>query len=355
MGSSTPSRIVALAELTPADRKAWRDLSVRTGGGYFTGPAWASAWHHAFAGGGRTEVGWWGSPERPEAVAGMVLIREPMLPRGGAGPRLSVWHNLGSGPGGGDHLGFPSVEERRGDVIGWVLARPGTVRLSSLRSDWAVPLARHRLRSPERTRTYPVDLEGGSRPGSKKLWKHIARSRRHLLEAGVVFDIAAGVELDESVLGELFDLHGVRSERAGRSTTFTAERLEFHRRLAAGSDEVHSSYLVSARLGGRLVGALYGFWDPTRLHYYQSGWDPAYERYSLGSVLIGEAIDLAAQRQATVFDFLRGDEPYKLRFGAGVAEDLSVLVPRGPGGRVLVSRDRLYDQVRRRRSVGVSG
>ena len=190
----------------------------------------------------------------------------------------------------------------------------------------------------------------GERKGSKKLWKHIGRSRRQLVERGVDFDVVVGRAIDRALLVQLFSLHGIRSDRVGRSTTFTADRLALHSRLAERSSSVHSSFLVRARLDGQLVGALYGFVDPVSVHYYQSGWDPAFERASLGSVLIGEAVELASERGAGRFDFLRGDEAYKLRFGAAPVEDVSALVPRGISGHLLTTRDRAAAAISARRA-----
>lgn len=340
-----PDQVLALGELDRSRLAAWEGLCGRVGTGYFTGPVWAMCWHRCFAAGGEVRIGWWGPPERPDAVAALTRVDEPLLPRGGRWPAVATWHNLGSGPGGADHLGFPSPAELRDDVVAWVLDHRGSVRLRNLGPEWAAPLARCGHGRPERTRTYAVALEPGVRPGSKKLWKHIVRSRRQLTERGVVFEQRIGRELDRSQLEQLFSLHGIRSERVGRRTTFTHERLDFHECLASSSTDVHASFMVAARLDGRLVGALYGFVDPDRLHYYQSGWDPSFEKASLGSVLIGEAIEMAGVRQASTFDFLRGDEPYKLRFGAAVHEDLSVLAPRRAGGRALLLRDRIAAEV----------
>lgn len=346
-----PDQVVELDEVDPARRVAWDELCVRCGAGYFAGPVWATSWYDSFGDGAPTQVASWSSDGMLDAIAPMVHVAEPLLP-GGPGRRVRVraWHNLGAGPGGADHLGFPAVEHLREDALAWALSRTGSVRLTSLDGSWAVPLARRSVRSPERTRTYAVRVGSDDRPGSKKLWKHIVRSRRQLVDRGVEFDHLIGAAIDRGVLEQLFSLHGIRSERVGRTTTFTTDRLDFHERLAVRSSERNASFLVRATVDGELVGALYGFADPARLHYYQSGWDPSFEKASLGSVLIGDAIALAVERGATTFDFLRGDEPYKLRFGAEAVEDLSVLVPRGSVGRLLSSRDRAAARVDARRA-----
>lgn len=344
-----PTRVVTLDALGADTIESWDRLVTRTGAGYFTAPVWASSWYDCFGDGAATQVGLWTHGDRLDGLAAVGRSREPLGP-GRLGERFALprWQILGSGPGGADHLGFPCADELRSDVLEWVLGRGGAVRLDSLDRSWAAELRSAGMVDPHPTRTYRTSLVGSPRPGSKKLWKHIARSRRQLLERGVEFDQLSGRDIDREALSALFSLHGARSDRAGRSTTFTAARLEFHTHLAQRSTDVHRSFLVRARCGGELVGALYGFMDASAWHYYQSGWDPAFEKASLGSVLIGDAIDLAAEHGAITFDFLRGDEPYKLRFGAECVEDVSSLCGRGATRLALSIKDRAVEYQARR-------
>ena len=56
---------------------------------------------------------------------------------------------------------------------------------------------------------------------------------------------------------------------------------------------------------------------------------------SLGSVLLHQAIRMAPPSGVQTFDFLRGDEPYRYRFGAVDSFDHSYLLARGLSGRAL--------------------
>ena len=49
---------------------------------------------------------------------------------------------------------------------------------------------------------------------------------------------------------------------------------------------------------------------------YNSAFDPTLRQFAPGMVLVGELIEVAAKEGRDVFDLLRGDEPYKYRFGA---------------------------------------
>jgi CelD/BcsL family acetyltransferase involved in cellulose biosynthesis len=79
----------------------------------------------------------------------------------------------------------------------------------------------------------------------------------------------------------------------------------------------------------------YGFRWRDEFAYYQTGWLPELASLSLGTVLVAEAIRAARADGARVFDFLRGQEPYKYRFGAVDKVDTTLLLPHGPSGLLL--------------------
>ena len=70
----------------------------------------------------------------------------------------------------------------------------------------------------------------------------------------------------------------------------------------------------------------------------------------MSSVLVLHALERAADDGAHAFDFLRGSEPYKYRFGACDPCDRTWLVPRGPAGALLASRHRLRLRLHRVRT-----
>lgn len=67
------------------------------------------------------------------------------------------------------------------------------------------------------------------------------------------------------------------------------------------------------------------------------GWAPL----RLGTVLISEAVRACAEQGLHTFDFLRGTEPYKYRFGAVDRHDTTLLLPHGPTGPLLALKHRL--------------
>ena|SRR5438105_11909593 len=67
---------------------------------------------------------------------------------------------------------------------------------------------------------------------------------------------------------------------------------------------------------GLLIDELTTFEALKSVQLYLSGFDPALARFSLGTLLVGHAIEEAVREGAEEFDFLRGQEDYKYRWGA---------------------------------------
>jgi CelD/BcsL family acetyltransferase involved in cellulose biosynthesis len=69
-------------------------------------------------------------------------------------------------------------------------------------------------------------------------------------------------------------------------------------------------------IDGTVVGIYYGMAHAGRSYAYLGGFDPAFERESPGTILIGHAILEASREGGTEFHFLRGGEAYKYQWGA---------------------------------------
>ena len=99
----------------------------------------------------------------------------------------------------------------------------------------------------------------------------------------------------------------------GRKGAFmTAEREAFFRALAG---------LPGCRIDlvagdGEPVAAAIGFEEADGYYLYNSAYDPAAAAASPGMVMLWLLFQRAIERGAAIFDFLKGDESYKLRLGA---------------------------------------
>jgi hypothetical protein len=295
------------------------------------------AWWETIGGRPPTRVAAWRSGSgRLEALVALSRDRERLHRRlPGAVP---VYVNAGSGAGAGDHCEW-LVARERGEAVGaWLrAAAPGSaLLLRSAATDPPAGVLPAGARIVEHTRCprlapLPPDPAGAL---SGTFARQLRRFTRRLARKGVSFEWIPPGQVDEPLLVSLFELHARGRPDGG----FGIDQLPFHRRLAATAERGRGPAAVVARRAGSTVGVLYGFWWRDSLAAYQSGWDRAYARDGLGNVLILHALEFAAAEGARSFDFLRGGEPYKYRFGARDHWDHTWLVPRGPAGALLALR-----------------
>jgi CelD/BcsL family acetyltransferase involved in cellulose biosynthesis len=136
--------------------------------------------------------------------------------------------------------------------------------------------------------------------------------RRLEREHAVHYRLVDDPEALPGALDVLFDLHRTRwGDQAAREF---AGSEAFHREFAARALERGWLRLWLMELEDRPVAAWYGFRFAGTDWHYQAGRDPAWDRYSVGTVLLGHTIRACIEDGLDRFMFLRGDEPYKRRF-----------------------------------------
>jgi CelD/BcsL family acetyltransferase involved in cellulose biosynthesis len=87
--------------------------------------------------------------------------------------------------------------------------------------------------------------------------------------------------------------------------------------VASAAQKAGTLQLFFIKIGEQNAAALFNFDYADRIWVYNSGLDPeAFGNLSLGVVLTAKAIEWAIAENRTEFDFLRGSETYKYRFGA---------------------------------------
>ncbi|MDY6874063.1 MAG: GNAT family N-acetyltransferase [Chloroflexota bacterium] len=84
-------------------------------------------------------------------------------------------------------------------------------------------------------------------------------------------------------------------------------------RVAFDGGWLHLSFYT---LDGVKAAANMSFIWHNRLWLYNSGWEWAYRQYSPGWLLLANLLQWANENGITEFDFMRGDESYKYKFGA---------------------------------------
>ncbi len=129
------------------------------------------------------------------------------------------------------------------------------------------------------------------------------------------FEQARSEDERREALAVLLRLHDLRW--GPRSDAFhTPELRAFHddvSRLALARGWLR---LFLLRLDGVPVAALYGFRYRERFYFYQSGFDPAYAKRSVGLITTALAIKTAIEEGIEEYDLLHGDEPYKLHWAS---------------------------------------
>lgn len=77
---------------------------------------------------------------------------------------------------------------------------------------------------------------------------------------------------------------------------------------------------------GSPVAFQYGFKFNNKLYHYQTGFDPNYEKHSVGLISTGLMIESAFKEKLQEYDFLRGEEDYKYHWSQDVKTIYSALI-----------------------------
>jgi CelD/BcsL family acetyltransferase involved in cellulose biosynthesis len=136
--------------------------------------------------------------------------------------------------------------------------------------------------------------------------------KRGLLE----FEIANDESLD-SAIDNLFGLHTKRWRLRGSSgVCATKEQQTFYRQAFQSLHSTSTSKLFVLRLAGQPIAALVALLQNQVLYYYIGAFDPDQGKLGPGNLMILRVLEFAARAGYHSFDFLRGQEAYKYRWGA---------------------------------------
>jgi len=143
----------------------------------------------------------------------------------------------------------------------------------------------------------------------------IRRKMRRLEESGLPtrwYMVTEGDQVDQ----EIEDYMGLMAQDADKARFLTPAMRE-HMRLAVHCAFDHGCLnLAFLEIDGKKVACYLSFDYLNRMWVYNSGIDMNYVQYSPGWVLLGNLLRWANENHISEFDFMRGDEKYKYRFGA---------------------------------------
>jgi CelD/BcsL family acetyltransferase involved in cellulose biosynthesis len=139
--------------------------------------------------------------------------------------------------------------------------------------------------------------------------------RRMLRDNELKFESATAGNFDRLFDGFL-RLHAARWSTRGQAGVLGSDSLRrFHEDAAS---RLHTAGVLRLHTISRQavpIAAFYGFVYRDTGYYYLGGFDPPYEKWSVGHQIVWHALRLASEEGVTTFDFLRGQEPYKYRWG----------------------------------------
>jgi CelD/BcsL family acetyltransferase involved in cellulose biosynthesis len=291
---------------------------------------WQTEWSQAFAAGRPVQILTATAPDG--ALAGILPLYEdgPGRLRIIGGVDISDYLDAIVRTGREEEVWRALLQHRAGQPVEWDLhgiraASPTTALLSALAGAAGLTAAVERqdrcpvLSLPKTWDEYLAQLSGKDRHELRRKMRRLERElpgmrvRAHAEVAG----------WDEAMTG-FFTLH--RLSKVGKAR-FMDERMErFFRSATARLAAAGWARLWFLEHEGAAVAAFLCLEYAGRVGLYNSGFDPARAQLAPGIVLLAHVIRDAIERGCPVFDFLRGEEPYKYGFGPSPEDVFNVKV-----------------------------
>jgi CelD/BcsL family acetyltransferase involved in cellulose biosynthesis len=149
----------------------------------------------------------------------------------------------------------------------------------------------------------------------KKQRHEIRRKMRRAQESGaeVRWYLVRDAATIEAEITAFIDLMMQDPEKARFLTPAMRDHMMETVRCAFEAGCLHLAFL---EINGKKAAGYLSFDYLNRIWVYNSGIDRSFNEYSPGWVLLGELLKWSNENQRSAFDFMRGDEDYKYRFGA---------------------------------------
>jgi CelD/BcsL family acetyltransferase involved in cellulose biosynthesis len=302
----------------------WERLAKTTNAAPFLRPAWTHAWWAAF-GSGRLEILTLRDDGRGDTLVALI----PLYRRLGRRLSASNWHTpqfgmVAASPAAAAALAAALFERRPFELsLGFVDASSPELELyraAAAAAGYQV-LERTLERSPYVTTSGTWEAFARERL-SRNRRSQLGRARRRLEREGrVELEIADGAERLEELLTEAFRVEASGWKGAeGTAISSKPQTLRFYQEVAgwaAGQGWLRIAFL---RLDGRALATMVLLETGGVLYYLKGGYDPAFERFSPGMVLLGSVIEHAFGNGIGRVELLGGDERYKLAFTSDVKD-----------------------------------
>jgi CelD/BcsL family acetyltransferase involved in cellulose biosynthesis len=154
----------------------------------------------------------------------------------------------------------------------------------------------------------------------KKQRHEVRRKMRRAAEAGLEIQTVGPDDDIETAVNDFLLL--LQKSHPDKAEWLNDGRTAHFHQIAAAAQANGTLQLMFAVMEGQQAATLFNYDYNGRIYVYNSGFDPdAFSHLSAGVVLTAKAIEWAIENGRHSFDFLRGNEVYKYRFGA---EDTTV-------------------------------
>jgi CelD/BcsL family acetyltransferase involved in cellulose biosynthesis len=333
MGSGVVGELVVepLTDMEQA-RPLWTELA-RSSGNVFSTWEWGQAWWKHYGAGRRLKLA------SAHTLQGRPAALLPLLTERRATFRIARF----IGHGVADELGPVCAPADRGaaaQALG-LASRGADLLLAERLADgpsWGA--LKGRMLRAESSPVISLTEEGdwdqylASRSSN---FRQQVRRRARKLERGleVTYRLAAEPARLEADMDALISLH--RARWGDGSTAFSEPHEAFHRDFAARALEQGWLRLWLAESQGVPVAAWYGLRYGDVESFYQSGRDPGWNKFAVGSGILEHSIREAFQDGMREYRLLRGEEEYKRRYATRPSNVLTVAAASGPVGRAMLA------------------
>jgi CelD/BcsL family acetyltransferase involved in cellulose biosynthesis len=316
----TTERVARRAEL-------WEEveaLADSAGSDPFVRPGWVRIWLRSFGGENRLQFV---TVRRDGELAAAI----PLLRRGrGALVSPTNWHTPRFGPVAVDddaarELAATVARQAPAYVDVGFLDPAGAFATELRATEGRTIIERPVLRSPYVALGDSLEAYEGKLLTSK-FRRELRRRRRKLEELG---ELSIAFEDGSERLGELLD-EGFAVEgsgwktREGTAIASSAQTDGFYRDVAAWAAERDWLQLGFVRLDGRCLAFGLSIVAGDSMYAVKVGFDPEWRKYAPGSLLTQATVERAFERGLARFDFLGGDDAYKLDWTETIGERVRI-------------------------------
>lgn len=127
----------------------------------------------------------------------------------------------------------------------------------------------------------------------------------------------------------LIRLHRARWTRHGEAGMIAANRsANFLREAVPALAARGKAMFFGLEFQGRTVAVILSFPHNNVLFAYLSGFDPEYDQYGFGRLLLNKSLEYAFQKRFKSWNFLRGNEPYKFEWGSRIIPKCRLIISR---------------------------